>query len=110
MLLRYFSHELRTPLNSVYVGVSILLTELKHLGSREHSQDSLVETAEDTQQSCQLTADILNGMVLYDSLLNGLVTLEKSVFDPWKHFCDVVNPFRVQVSVFWIGEVKEVEP
>ena len=97
--MRYFSHEIRTPLNSVYVGVTIMLNELKRLGPQDQGHQSLLETAEDTQQSCQFTVDSLNGMILYDRLLSGLVTLEKSLFDPWKLVCDATNPFRIQVMM-----------
>ena len=98
--MRYFSHEVRTPLNSVYVGVTIMLNELNRLVQQEQGNNQgLLETAVDAQQSCQFTVDILNGMILYDRLLSGLVTLEKCMFDPWKLVCDATNPFRIQVML-----------
>ena len=68
---------------------------------QKQGDQGLLETAVDAQQSCQFTVDILNGMILYDRLLSGLVTLEKCVFDPWKLVSDVTNPFRIQVSAYF---------
>ena len=105
MIMRYFSHEIRTPLNSVYVGVTIMLHAALHAATsssvRPDPQSSLLETAVDTHQSCQSALSILNSMILYDRILNGLVTLEKSSFDPWKLTCDVTNQFIAQVVVYF---------
>ena len=101
MFMRFFSHEIRTPLNSVCVGATIMVNELKRpLG--EHRERSLLATALDTQKSCQSAVDVLNGMILYDKIVNGLVSLEKRTFDPWKLVCDVVKPFRAQVKLICV--------
>ena len=104
--MRFFSHEIRTPLNSVYVGVTIMLNELKRPSQQpvgegegaelllvEQGSDraSLLETALDTQQSCQSAMEVLNSMILYDRIINGLVSLEKWAFDPFQLVCDVVH-------------------
>ena len=100
MFMRYLSHEIRTPLNSVYVGLTIMLTELKRLtvqGHEQQQQRNLLETALDTQKACQSAVDILDDMILYDRITHGLVGLDKTLFNPWVHICDVVGPFRTQV-------------
>eukprot|EP01036_Dinobryon_divergens_P027186 gene27186-35915_t len=117
MFMRFFSHEIRTPLNSVYVGVTIMLNELKRPSQQpvgeggeggvggallllEQGSDraSLLETALDTQLSCQSAMEVLNSMILYDRIINGLVSLEKRAFDPFKLVCDVVDPFKLQAA------------
>ena len=97
MFMRYLSHEIRTPLNSVYVGLTIMLTELRRLGAQGQQQGHLLETAMDTQKSCQSAVDILDDMILYDRITHGLVGLDKTLFNPWVHTSDVVGPFRTQV-------------
>ena len=97
MFMRYLSHKIRTPLNSVYVGLTIMLTELKRLGRQGQQHRNLLETAMDTLKSCQSAVDILDDMILYDRITHGLVGLEKTLFNPWVHICNVVGPFRTQV-------------
>ena len=97
MFMRYLSHEIRTPLNSVYVGLTIMLTELKRLGAQGQQQGHLLETALDTQKSCQSAVDILDDMILYDRITHGLVGLDKALFNPLALVGDVVGPFRTQV-------------
>ena len=103
--MRYLSHEIRTPLNSVYVGLTIMLTELRRLETQGqqsmHEQDhhsSLLETALDTHKSCQSAVEILDDMILYDRITNGFISLDKTLFNPLAHISDVVSPFRMQVT------------
>jgi hypothetical protein len=88
-----------------------MLTELKRLGvqrqgyeqqQQQQQQRNLMETALDTQKSCQSAVEILDDMILYDRITHGLVGLEKTLFNPWVHICNVVGPFRTQV--FWHGK------
>ena len=88
--------------------MTIILNELKQpppaglggllLQGDEH-RCLLYETAMDTQKSCKATLGVLNGMILYDSIVSGFMALEKTLFDPWKHVCDVVYSFKVMVSL-----------
>ena len=99
MFMRYLSHEIRTPLNSVYVGLTIMLTELKRLTVQGQQQRNLLETAMDTQKACQSAVDILDDMILYDRITNGFIGLDKTLFNPWALISDVVGPFRMQVQI-----------
>lgn len=101
MFMRYISHEIRTPLNTVFVGLQILCDGLKHQG---HGQEdsSLVETAEDSKQSCQIAIGILNDMLLYDKIVNGFLSLEMRVLDPLDFIPKVLRPFRIQVTVVYV--------
>ena len=101
MFLRFFSHEIRTPLNSVYVGVTIILNELRQQERQQEIRKagSLLETAADSQRSCQAAIEVLNGMILYDRIISGYMSLEKEIFDPWPLICDAVFPFKALVSV-----------
>ena len=97
MFMRYLSHEIRTPLNSVFVGLTIMATELQRLGIQ--GRDNLLETTMDTQKSCQSAVDILDDMILYDRITYGLLALDKTLFNPWFHICDVAVSFRMQVGM-----------
>lgn len=91
--MRYVSHELRTPLNVAFLGLKILYDELKPTGL----PDLLLATLVDTQESCLVALDILNDMLLYDSISNGVMMLQKRSFDPVSFISRTLTPFRAQV-------------
>lgn len=109
MYMRYISHEIRTPLNTVFVGLQILCDGLKHhQGLGGQSSTSLLETAEDSKQSCQTAIGILNDMLLYDKIVNGFLSLEMRVLDPLDFIPKVLQPFRIQVTVTICYEVIDI--
>ena len=51
----------------------------------------------DTQESCSTAIEILNEMLLYDKIVEGLMTLEKEDLTPQAFIAKTMNPFRSQV-------------
>ena len=56
----------------------------------------------DTQDSCSTAIEILNEMLLYDKIVNGLMTLEKVNSSPQEFVTKTINPFRSQVILFYV--------
>ena len=97
MFMRYVSHEMRTPLNTVLLGLSYVQKQLvKSLGvSTDHECYSAIK---ETQLSCEIAVNILNDMLLYDKVEDGLLKLELKRISPWLFFEDSIKPFFIQVS------------
>ena len=118
---RYVSHEIRTPLNTVYLGIQLLTTELKKLSSRSSHDDDydttnlLLESAvvkklqdivNDIGESCFVSIDILNDLLLIDKIEEGNLNLDiqpknaRDLFKPCIHNFDVQALFsKVELSV-----------
>jgi signal transduction histidine kinase len=76
---RYVSHEIRTPLNTVYLGIQLLAKDLSTVYSKvndisddETADISLItavcklqDTVKDIGESCFVSIDILNDLLLY---------------------------------------------
>lgn len=90
--MRYISHELRTPLNIAFLGLKILHDELKRL-----NLSVLLTTLKDTQESCMVALEILNDMLLYDTISSGVLVMQKKVIDPIAFFTRAIKPFRTEV-------------
>ena len=54
---RYISHELRTPLNSAFLGLKMILDQLR--GSEDPVDKERYETLSDVYQACMTAVDIL---------------------------------------------------
>ena len=54
---RYISHELRTPLNSAFLGLKMILDQLR--GSEDPVDKERYETLSDVHQACMTAVDIL---------------------------------------------------
>ena len=93
MFMRCISHEIRTPLNTAFIGLRILLDELKSLGHL-----TLLSTATDAHKSCQIAIDILNDILLYDKMSSGIIMLEKRILDPVDFLLKVISPFKFQAN------------
>eukprot|EP01035_Chromulina_nebulosa_P069592 gene69592-biopygen43533 len=91
MFMRYISHEMRTPLNVACLGIKFLRDELEKLGLL-----LLLDTAIDTEKSCKTAVDILNDMLLYDKIVNGLMVLDKRFIAPLDFIIKVLSPFYLQ--------------
>ena len=92
--MRYISHEMRTPLNVAFLGLKILKDELNQFGNPD-----LLGTLRDTKDSCMAALDILNGMLLYDSISGGMMTLQRKVLEPVSFVTSVMKPFRTQAKL-----------
>lgn len=74
---RYISHELRTPLNTAFLGLKLLTNELK--ASNETKDVEHYETLCDVNMSCTAAVSILNDLLCYEKLENGLMELHKEL-------------------------------
>jgi signal transduction histidine kinase len=75
---RYISHEIRTPLNTVSMGIELARKQLKE-GNIQDTADIL----HDVEESCVTAVKILNDILLYDKIEDGLMELEKSVISAY---------------------------
>ena len=92
MYTRYISHEIRTPLNTVYMGLGLAA---KELGTK--NIESAMSTITDSQISCDIALDVLNDLLLYDKLENGIMRLDITAHDPVACMSKAVAPFQLQV-------------
>ena len=115
---RYVSHEIRTPLNTVYLGIQLLTKELGNLstvnGDVDRSSGTSFKTAistledivNDISESCFVSIDILNDLLLIDKIEEGNLNLDmqpknaRDLFKPCIHNFDVQALFsKVELSV-----------
>jgi len=92
MFVRYISHEIRTPLNTVYMGLQLLESEC-----RAHNIFRLKETVKDVKDSCEISLTILNDLLAYDKLEDGVMKLEVDDVFAWNLLQEVMQPFYIQV-------------
>ena len=76
--IRYYSHELRNPMNIVEMGIQFCLNNIP-----DDSNDNQIKTIRDTlvevKIACEDSLSIMNDILLYDKLENGLVKLQKNL-------------------------------
>jgi signal transduction histidine kinase/CheY-like chemotaxis protein len=111
---RYVSHEIRTPLNTVYLGIQLLSKELTKMNfTHEVTQGSnrisepmlptavltrLQDIVNDISESCFVSIDILNDLLLIDKIEEGNLNLDmqpkiaRNIFEP------CINNFEVQAQ------------
>ena len=95
--MRYVSHEMRTPLNTVMLGLSYVQKQLvKSLGVNSNHES--LSAIKETQMSCEIAVNILNDMLMYDKVEDGLLKMELQTMSPWQFFEDSIKPFFIQVS------------
>ena len=73
---RYISHELRTPLNSAFLGLKMILDQLR--GSEDPVDKERYETLSDVHQACMTAVDIL----VTPSFIH-MTPYKPSFFDPY---------------------------
>ena len=89
------SHEIRTPLNITLLGLKYLEEELEKVDS--NLLCDVTEVLEDVKSSCGIAVDILNDLLLYEKLDDGIFTLSMTEIPFRDFFIDAVNVFKVQV-------------
>eukprot|EP01041_Mallomonas_annulata_P003537 gene3537-7036_t len=70
MLVRYFSHQLRTPLNTVSLGLTLMAKKFE-----KYNDTDMNDVLEDATQSCVLTLQVLDNMLLYEKLESNMMTI-----------------------------------
>lgn len=89
---RYISHEIRTPLNTVYMGIQLATSKLLQLQGVQHILDIL----SDIQDSCNVSIEILNDLLMFDKLENGGMKLDLQYITYRDLLERTVHPFIVQ--------------
>jgi signal transduction histidine kinase/CheY-like chemotaxis protein len=91
---RYISHEIRTPLNSAFLGLRMLLDDLKN--SKEPKDAERLETLSDVNVSCVTAIDILNDLLCFEKIESGILQLHRTdePILPFMEAC--VNMFSAQ--------------
>ena len=104
MFVRYVSHEIRTPLNVVSVGLQLLKQELINQNNNHHHTHpcqivSPLDTLKDISISCDIAINILNELLDYDKLEEGVMKLDLCSLSPEAFIIQSAHPFLVQVSI-----------
>jgi signal transduction histidine kinase len=95
VFVRYVSHEIRTPLNITLLGLKFLEDELQK--NDKNMLGNVNDVLEDVKSSCGVAVEILNDLLLYEKLDDGIFTLSLSEVPFRDFFTDAVNVFKVQV-------------
>ncbi len=96
MFVRYVSHEIRTPLNITILGLKYLEEELKK--ENKEALSSVQDVLDDVKCSCTIAVDILNDLLLYEKLDDGIFTLSLSLIAMIDFFREAINVFKVQAK------------
>ena len=96
MFLRYISHEIRTPLNIVHIGLELLWKDLSdpRISPAEHRK-----TVEEIRASIATAQDVLNCMLMYDTMENQMLVLECTDTTPLPLVKSCLAPFEIQVCL-----------
>jgi signal transduction histidine kinase len=95
---RYVSHEIRTPLNITILGLKYLEDELKSKNNEQLLTPVVQEVLDDVRCSCGIAVDILNDLLLYEKLDDGIFNLSLSDVPIEEFFRDAINVFQVQAK------------
>ena len=93
---RYISHELRTPLNSAFLGIKMILDQLR--ASEDPVDKERYETLWDVYRACMTTVDILNDLMCYDKIESGILVLHKEDLTPLPFLQECFNGFRAEAQ------------
>ena len=97
--MRYISHEIRTPLNSAFLGLKLLLDDLRH--SKNQKNIERYDTLSDVNTSCSTAIDILNDLLCFEKLESGILQLHKTD--------EAVLPFMSGCVKMFAAQVRECE-
>lgn len=103
IFVRYVSHEIRTPLNVSILGLKCLEDELKSDFSKSQltTGDSslptnLTEMLDDVKLSCALAVEILNDLLLYEKIDDGIFSIFPSKIPVRQLIEEAEKLFRLQ--------------
>ena len=92
---RFISHELRTPLNSVFMGMQLSIDQIPE-DTQEPVEVERRETLVETQSACCAALDILNELLLFDKLEDGVLVMNKLTVPVPELVEDSIKMFSVQ--------------
>jgi signal transduction histidine kinase/ActR/RegA family two-component response regulator len=87
----HIAHEMRTPLNNANVGVVLLKAAVEKSSSKAE-----IDILTDTELSLSAATQILNGILDYEKLGCGAMTIDPSWTAPLAFLFSVIKPFRLQ--------------
>jgi signal transduction histidine kinase/ActR/RegA family two-component response regulator len=93
---RYISHEIRTPLNAAFLGLKILMDDLKK--STNAKDVDRFDTLSDVNLSCVTAIDILNDLLSFEKLESGILTLNTETVSVLPFVEECVNLFAAQAK------------
>jgi two-component system, sensor histidine kinase and response regulator len=73
--MRYVSHEMRTPLNAAILGLKLMSQDVRLSGSEDEDDKDRYDTLNDISLACMAAVDILNDILCFDKMENGLLKL-----------------------------------
>lgn len=92
--IRYLSHELRTPLNSGALGINLITEKLEC--NHDPETRELHETALDVGMALKIAVEILDNLMCYDKIENGILNLRKQDVPLVAFLEESISPFRPQ--------------
>lgn len=97
--IRNISNAIRTQLNTVAVGMNYAKLEARNLSLRfgKTRLESMLDTANDVNESCTIANSILDDFLAFDSLAGGKLSVEMTEVHPLKFIINTVRPFQVRV-------------
>jgi signal transduction histidine kinase len=101
---RYISHEIRTPLNTVAMGIQLARTQLA-----ESKHGDVTEILHDVEDSCTTAVDILNDILLYDTIEDGRMELDKGDISALALITKVSSPFKVQAQQMGVTFIEDFQ-
>ena len=94
---RYISHEIRTPLNTVFLGMSFIKSELINIAPLVSEYvDPIIETVNEVNNCCEVALSIVNDMLTFDRLKEGMMSLELKETEIEWYIKDTVKLFDIQ--------------
>lgn len=106
--IRYISHELRTPLNAAFLGIKLLSDDFRRT-VRTAEEAERLETLTDVSNSCSTAIEILNDLLCFDKIENGLLTLHKSEVNVVDFIACAVSMFNAAAKERGVTIVNETE-
>ena len=95
MIMRYISHEIRTPLNTVFMGLKYIEAGLVD-GTMVVGE--AVKSVHDVKAAANVALSVLNAMLMFDKVKQGLLVLELVDVNPYAMLQEVVLGFTIQVQ------------
>ena len=94
MFVRYITHEVRTPMNTAIMGLDLLMEVYT-----KHKNEDDLKTVQDIKKSCDIAANVLNELLMFDKLESGTLLIEKIEIDVLNLIQEAVYLFQIQVFI-----------
>lgn len=119
--MRYVSHEIRTPLSIALLGLRYLEDVLR-TSHRSNATENTVsapaitmseadfEVLEDVKGSCMVAVDILNDLLLYERLDDGIFTLSKRPVQLLAYVDEAMRAFKLLAKSAEVDLQLEIDP